>query len=261
VYCDGTRRERSFSLGGYTTVFQAEVYAIKACAAENLDRNYRYRNIFILSDSQAALKALDKHQINSKLVWDCYQTLIELANHNRVQLVWVPGHEGVAGNETADRLAKIGSEQVFIGPEPACGISMGVAIKAIRDWTTMSHEKYWKSLTELRQAKGLIRGPSVNGARELLKLHRNQLRWVVGLLTGHCHLKGHLFKLGLSDSPTCERCREEDETAKHVPCECEALAHWRLRRLGQNFMEPSDYFDAPTYKILRFIRRAGLLRE
>jgi hypothetical protein len=50
------------------------------------------------------------------------------------------------------------------------------------------------------------------------------LRWVVGLLTGHCHLKGHLFKLGLSNSPTCERCREEDEMATHVLCECEALA-------------------------------------
>jgi hypothetical protein len=117
----------------------------------------------------------------------------------------VPGHEGVAGNETADQLAKIGSEHSFIVPEPACGISMGGAIKAIRDWTTMSHEKHWKSLTGLRQAKGLIRGPSAKRASELLKLDRNQLRWVVGLLTGHCHLKGHLFKLGLSDSPTCER--------------------------------------------------------
>jgi hypothetical protein len=28
----------SFSLGQYTTVFQAEVYAIKACAVENLDK-------------------------------------------------------------------------------------------------------------------------------------------------------------------------------------------------------------------------------
>jgi hypothetical protein len=83
---------------------------------------------------------------------------------------------------------------------------------------------------------------------------------VVGLLTGHCHLKGHLFKLGLSDSPTCERCQEKDETATHVLCECEALAHWRLRHFGQYFMEPSDYFDAPTYKILHFVRSAGLLR-
>jgi hypothetical protein len=64
VYCYGTGRKRSFSLGQDTTVFQAEVYAIKACIMENLDRNYRNRNIYILSTSQAALKALGKHQIN-----------------------------------------------------------------------------------------------------------------------------------------------------------------------------------------------------
>jgi hypothetical protein len=148
----------------------------------------------------------------------------------------------------------------MVGPEPACGISIGVAKKAIRDWTTVNHKKYWESLTGLRQAKGLIRAHSAKRAKELLKLDRNQLRWVVGLLTGHCHLKGHLFKLGLGDCPTCERCHEKDETATRVLCECEALAHWRLRHLDQYFMEPSDYFDAPTYKILRFIRGAGLLR-
>jgi hypothetical protein len=125
---------------------------------------------------------------------------------------------------------------------------------------TMNHKKYWESLTGHTQAKGFIRGPSAERAKELLKLDRNELRWVVGLLTGHCHLKGHLFKLGLSDSPTCERYQEKDETATHALCECEALAHWRLRHLGQYFMEPSDYFDAPTYKILRFIRSVGLLR-
>jgi hypothetical protein len=45
VYCCGTRIKLCFSLGRYTTVFQAEVYAIKACADENMDRNYKNRNI------------------------------------------------------------------------------------------------------------------------------------------------------------------------------------------------------------------------
>jgi hypothetical protein len=59
VYCHETRRY----LGQYTTVFQAEVYGIKECAAENLDGNYNNRNIYILSDRQAAIKALGKYQI------------------------------------------------------------------------------------------------------------------------------------------------------------------------------------------------------
>jgi hypothetical protein len=52
VYCHGSRRKLSFSLGRYTTVFQAEVYDIKACAVENLDRNYKNGNIYALSDTK-----------------------------------------------------------------------------------------------------------------------------------------------------------------------------------------------------------------
>jgi hypothetical protein len=42
-------------------------------------------------------------------------------------------HEGIVGNEMADQLARMGSEHPFIGPEPACGISIGVAKKAVRE--------------------------------------------------------------------------------------------------------------------------------
>jgi hypothetical protein len=42
----------SFSHGQYTSAFEAEVYAIKACAVENLDRNYKNRNIYIVTGSR-----------------------------------------------------------------------------------------------------------------------------------------------------------------------------------------------------------------
>jgi hypothetical protein len=49
-------------------------------------------------------------------------------------------------------------------------------------------------------------------------------------------------------------------SATHILCECEALAYLRFRHLGRYFMEPSDYLDIPTYKILHYIRGAGLLK-
>jgi ribonuclease HI len=70
--------------------------------------------------------------------------LIQLARHNRAQLIWVPRHEGIVGNETADQLARMGSEHLFIGPEPACGISIRVAKKAVRYWTNRNHKKPWE---------------------------------------------------------------------------------------------------------------------
>jgi hypothetical protein len=95
----------------------------------------------------------------------------------------MPGHEGIVGNGTADLLARTGYEHPFIGPEPACGISVGVAKKAVRNWTNRNYKKYWESKTGLTQAKGLIQGPSARRTKDLLKLNRDQLRWVVGLLT------------------------------------------------------------------------------
>jgi hypothetical protein len=132
------------------------------------------------------------------------------------------GALGYCWDETADQLARTGSEHPFIGPEPACGISVGVAKKAVRDWASRKHKEYWESLTGLRQAKGLIQ--RARRTKDLLRLNRDQLRWVVGLLTGLCHLKGHLFKLGLINDPICERCQEIDESGTHILCDCEAVA-------------------------------------
>jgi hypothetical protein len=144
-------------------------------------------------------------------------------------------HEGIVGNEMTDQLARMGSEHPFIGPEPACGISVGAAKNAVRDWTNRNHKEYWESVTGLTQAKGLIQGPFARRTQDLLKLNRDQLQWVVGLPTGHCHLKGHLLKLGLTDDPICERCLEEDESATHILRDCEAVAHIRFRHLRQSF--------------------------
>jgi ribonuclease HI len=102
VYKWGSRKGHSFSLGLHTMVFQAEIYAIKACIIENIEKGYRGRNIYILSGSPAAIKALNNFQINSKLVWDCHQSLVRLAEHKRFQLIWVLGHMGNDGKEMAD---------------------------------------------------------------------------------------------------------------------------------------------------------------
>jgi hypothetical protein len=91
----------------------------------------------------------------------------------------VPGHEGIVGNETADHLARTGSEHPFIGPEPPCGISIGVAKKAVTDWTNRNHNEHWESITGLTKAKGLILGPSARRTKGLLELNRDQLKWVV----------------------------------------------------------------------------------
>ena len=69
---------------------------------ENTEKGYKCRNIYILSDSQTAIKALNSFQINSNLVWDCHQTLVKLVEHNTLQLVRMLGCMGIDINEMAD---------------------------------------------------------------------------------------------------------------------------------------------------------------
>lgn len=51
-------RKASVSLGLHATIFQAKAYAVLNCAHQHLKRNYYDRGIFIVTDNQAAIKAL-----------------------------------------------------------------------------------------------------------------------------------------------------------------------------------------------------------
>jgi hypothetical protein len=61
---------------------------------------------------------------------------------------------------------------------------------------------------------------------------------------GHYHLKEHLIKMGLTNSPICERCPEKDESATHILCDREAMAYIRFCYLGHYFVEPGEYQEA-----------------
>jgi hypothetical protein len=103
---------------------------------------------------------------------------------------------GIDLSEVADQLARQGSSHPLIVPEPALRISAKVAKGVIRDWMSRKHEEHWQPHTWTKAGQGLLKKPSAKKAGKLLNLSRNQLRILIGLLTGHCHLKGHLFNLG-----------------------------------------------------------------
>ena len=153
------RHNICFPLGQFSTVFQAEVAAISWCLAENLRRRYQEKQIFILSDSQAALKALLSHVITSKLVWECLQLLNTLGNQNKVTLVWVPGHKGIEGNEKADQLARKGATTTFVGPEPALGVTKSCIRGVVSQWMLKEHQKRWELKPDAHHIKELMSTP------------------------------------------------------------------------------------------------------
>jgi hypothetical protein len=109
--------------------------------------------------------------------------------------------------------------------------------------------------------KGFLKKVSAEKGGELLNLSRNQLHIMMGSLTGHWVLEGHLFKPELVKNPKCYRCKQASETASHVLCDCEALAPLRFRHLGHHFMKSSDFEGISVSKILHLVQGEGLLKE
>jgi ribonuclease HI len=113
----------SKSLGGLCTVFQAEVLAITSGVCTLLQRDIVDCEVWLLSDSQAAIMALGSNTIKSLTVLDAVKHLNTLGCSNTVQVRWCPGHRGYQGNEVADELARIGSGLVSSGPVPLCPVA------------------------------------------------------------------------------------------------------------------------------------------
>ena len=128
--------------------------------------------------------------MKSKLVHVCLEILQELTMNNDLTIMWIPGHEGVAGNETADALARKGSEEKFIGSEHFCGYQI-----------CHFKEKQGKvlSLPDRSQSRILIKY-STKRTKEFLELSRLEMKKITGLITVHCSLKGYLKKIGKADS-------------------------------------------------------------
>jgi hypothetical protein len=93
---------------------------------------------------------------------------------------------------------------------------MSLPLAYIRSWTGRKHKEHWQSICTKKQVKGFLTRPSAKRVQELLTLTELQLGIMMGPLTGHCHLREHLFEVGLADSPGCDRREQATETT--IPC-------------------------------------------
>jgi ribonuclease HI len=242
--------EISVNVGQNATVFQSEVKAIEFCAKELIERGVSNEVIHICSDSKAALFALDSFRVRSKTIWECLQVLQCLGALNDLTLLWVPGHCDIAGNESADQLAKKGLEQ------PNFELTLPISHCVVKARVEFEIEKcsndYWRNTSGQLHAKKFIPLRDMKRSRNLLGLNRVSAGRVTRIITGHCRLNYHLDKMGLVQDPLCRFCAEDNETAEHVLCECPALARRREKVWKKLFTTPSDIKD--LRKVSSFIK-------
>jgi ribonuclease HI len=254
VFCEELKISRSERLSDHSTVMQAETVAIKLCAEITSQLNVQGRNVFILSDSQAAIQAIAKHTITSNTVKTCTEHLNILGNSNNITISWVPGHSGIDGNEKADELANTGASLnnvSIITPIPD-------SLRASRnkEMGERLFKDLWNNHRGLNHSKMMME-PFKKGKRNLIKMKRKDLRVMMGILTGHSCLKKFLYRIHKAEDPLC-RCGEADEDMKHLLTECPAFVNYRRRIFGKEIPNESDFKDMNNSTLLKYAKETEL---
>ena len=163
-------------------------------------------------------------------------------------------------NEIADKFARDGSVQRYVGPKPLLGVSRENIRRKIKCRMENQHVVLWCGpCSTQRLARELISGPDLATRARLLSFSRTQSRVVIGLLTGRNTLGRYLYVMGLSNNPTYRKCGTEEETSVHILCECEALASLRGTYPGSSFLDPEDIRKLSIGAIWNFAKGTGLL--
>jgi len=96
-------------------------------------------DIYILSDSQAALRALDSYTANSATIFESRKSLHEMATHLSINLIWVPGHRNIEGNCIAEQVARQWTNADILRDKDTVGMMPKATCKLSNNrWNTTS---------------------------------------------------------------------------------------------------------------------------
>ncbi|XP_053970333.1 uncharacterized protein LOC128872055 isoform X2 [Hylaeus volcanicus] len=227
----GTSIETGYSIQREATIYTTE--AIGIYKAIELTKHMNCKNTLILTDSLSALtgleskiEKLDDTGKNNNNAWilKIYKTLINQKEREKIVLSWVPGHQGIPGNEKADSLAKEYTNKVPEEDIPITRLNYLVQYKHTI-WSVFTDR-----VEEIGRSKGAYYFSNFWENKKKVKLKpwfqkfgnildRYAIRSISRIRSNHYNLKESLGRKGIIDDQICD-CRMEEETIEHVLFRC-----------------------------------------
>jgi len=216
-------------------VFTAELTAIKL-AIGILDQ-HSHPQCTIYADSQAAIKALDKpsQQSGQYILAEIIMTIEDLKRRkpsiSDLTLEWVPGHQGIPGNERADEEAKKaaleGRADLWQDYSQMRKLKSAQIMEINMHTTNLAKDKSGLKLRQVMTAPGCHK----TGHFLYNRLARPQAATLARLRSGHCGLNGYLHGHNIVENPGCQ-CGHPKETVKHYLLQCQTFKEARRKLVG-----------------------------
>ena len=213
--CASSISEKQYHLTRGTSIFTAELYALNLAFKniKDLDLNH----IAIFTDSLSVVLALRNIYSTSALMNDVKDNIRECQDKD-IEVVWIPSHVGLEGNEHVDGLAK---EATRLENVAQIGWELGEIKNEIRKLGSLMEECKMEWLGSGIFLSGVKKETTRWKSTDQLD-RRNQIV-IARLRTGHTHLTHSFWMSGRNSPDICDYCNNSIISVNHILSECVSL--------------------------------------
>ena len=214
------------------TVYESELVGIHLALQLAATLPTLATDIYIHLDNRAAIQSCTKHpraQPAQHHLLKIHTSLAALRTthpNTRFHLNWIPGHEGIPGNERADKVAKKAADDTTYEPHTPPYPALAAAARQYARAHFVHPPEHPQNGNHHRKTRG--KTTSKHTVAMLTKLQRGRCSILVQLRSGHVGLRSYLARFGHADSPMCTRCKTP-ETVEHYLTTCMRYAHARSK--------------------------------
>jgi ribonuclease HI len=246
------------------TVHEAELIGV-LLALHLISTERRGNTTFALGiDNQAAIKAFesDLRQPGHHIA----REIIRVANQNQkrrkkgkyaLNIRWTAGHEGIEGNEEADKEAKkaaegLSSEKLQLPPYLRKTLLINpAAVK--RHLQERRKQKWTEEWRKSPRGQRSLRIDETTPSKKFLEtisnheLSREAASHIAQLRLNHFPINHYLKRIGRVDKAQCPACGADNETIEHYLLTCPSYAHerWELEQHARKIKKRDDAQNTP----------------
>lgn len=228
IYSPSLDLSLKYRISSYASVFSAEALAILQTIKLIISNNICKSCIF--SDSLSTLQAILSPSRTSPIVLEIAKHLVTASERElKINIIWIPGHSGIPGNEVADELAKSATSN---------GIEFPTTLPP-SEFFNIASQKCISSTNRIlilrsRQNKGKLYFENFHNDlqkpwfQKLGHLDRKITVTISRMRSNHYNLAASLFRKNLNESPSCT-CGGESEDLNHIFWACPRFAVQRSK--------------------------------